>query len=55
MTTSRLQVECRRLVFGNVRSVTRFPPGCAVIIRAHTLHFKSDAYGDDNMCDTGQL
>ncbi len=46
-----LQIECRRLVFGDVRSVTRFPVTCAVTIRAHTLHCKADAYGNDNRCD----
>ena len=50
-TQLSLQIECRRLVFGDVRSVTRLPASCAVTIRAHTLHFKADAYGDDNRCD----
>ena len=50
LSRRHLQVECHRLVFGDVRSVTRFLPTCAVFIRAHTLHFKADAYGNDNRC-----
>ncbi len=47
-----LQVECMRLVFGDVDSVLRFSACCAVTIRAPMLHFESDAYGDDNRRDT---
>ncbi len=47
-----LQVECMRLVFGDVDSVLRFSACCAVTIRAPMLHFESDSCSSDSRCDT---